>query len=99
MIVQEKSRGWFEEDDVFQARIQASHAAWVTQSKLGKKVVKKATPTAAAAPSKTNAWMTSTTARPRGGPVKSSATQNKTTSGKGAGGGVFAAMMMDSDSE
>ena len=54
--------------------------------------------TAPSAPSKTSAWVTTSTARPKSGPAKSATAQKNKTGGKGSGG-VFAAMMMDSDSD
>lgn len=96
-VEQEKSRGWYEEEDVFQARIAASRVAWEAHEKSTKKVTKK--PTGAAAPSssrKTNAWNTTTVSKPRAAPVSNATTKSKT---KASGGGVFAAMMMDSDSD
>jgi len=95
---EEKSRGWFEEDDIFQSRIDACNAAWASQSKSSKKGPKKAAPTSGAGSSKTSAWVTASTARPKSAVAKNTASQNKKTGGKGASG-VFAAMMMDSDSD
>lgn len=96
-VGQEKSRGWYEEDDIFQARITASRAAWEAQDKSAKKVTKKPAVAAATSSSrKPNAWNTTSVSKPRAAPVSNSTTKSKP---KANGGGVFAAMMMDSDSD
>ena len=96
-VEQEKSRGWYEEDDVFQVRITACRAAWVAQDKSKKNVAKKPTVTAGSSSSRQpNAWNTTSVAKPRAAPVSNSATKSKP---KANSGGVFAAMMMDSDSD
>lgn len=95
--LEEKSRGWYEEDDIFQARITASRAAWEAQDKSAKKVTKKPAVAAATSSSrKPNAWNTTSVSKPRAAPVSNSTTKSKP---KANGGGVFAAMMMDSDSD
>jgi sRNA-binding protein len=83
------SRGWFEDDAAFKARVQASKAAWMARMKAQSKKKK---PAAASAGS---AWANA--------PVRQKATTGtaKKTSAKpkASGGGVFAQMMMDSDSD
>lgn len=90
--LEQNSRGWFEDDDAFQARIDASRAAAAKLKAPAKKAVGKPAGTKSSAgaykvvmpgAAKTGAW-----GKP---PVK------KSTASKG--GGVFAAMMADSDSD
>jgi hypothetical protein len=83
--LEEACRGWFEEDDAFAARVQAT-----------RNVVPK--------PKKTVAKTTSSSAMPNWvTPSRATTTKPKTNikpkKSTQSGGGVFAAMMMDSDSE
>lgn len=96
--LEEKSRGWYEDDDIFQARITASRAAWEARDKTTKKVTKKPTVTTGSSSStrNANAWNTTSVSKPRAATVSNSTTKTKS---KSNGGGVFAAMMMDSDSD
>lgn len=91
--LEQKSRGWFEEDDAFEARVEASDAAWRAQSKSKKSTGKKTSGSGGG-----GGWATTTKARPKA----SMGMAKKTTAAKknnNRGGGVFGAMMMDSDSD
>jgi len=90
--LEEKSRDWFEEDDAFQARVDASRAA---AAKI--KPAKKATVNSTGTKSTQGAskWVTPGVAK--GGVWGKPATTKKSANAKG--GGVFAAMMADSDSD
>lgn len=101
LILEEKSRGWFEGEEEFQNRVEASRAATKARNAKRKVVKKKAAPTSGG-----RGWANA-------GPKKSSGITNfitpassnrssvarKPAAKKGGGGGVFAAMMMDSDSD
>jgi hypothetical protein len=91
--LQAKSRGWFEDEESFVARIEASDAAWRAQNKT-KKTAKKP---AATSSSSSSAWNTAAKARPRATQAKKTTTARKPTGDRG--GGMFAAMMGDSDSD
>jgi hypothetical protein len=89
----EASRGWFEDDDVFKARLAASRSNFAEKQKSTSKKTPssgsgyKATPVSAK-------WVTP------GTQPKKSAWGKPATKKKPAGGGsVFAAMMADSDSD
>lgn len=97
--LERKSRGWFESDEEFEIRLKAARK---TSSKKSTTKPKAPSSTSnfslpkpnASAPTK---WITpssSNNRRPTGGKL-ATASQN----GKPRGGGVFAAMMMDSDSD
>ena len=87
--LEEASRGWFEDDDAFAARVlEAKRAFQATQSKKTKKTAGKfVTPSA-------NKFVTPGSMKK--GAWGGAATKKKP---KPKGGGVFAAMMMDSDSD
>lgn len=91
--LEEASRGWFEEDDAFADRIKASRAA---RAKDKKKVTKKSggnLGTGSGYKTKpTSSWVTP-------GASKKKATSKPAKNKASGGGGVFAAMMMDSDSD
>jgi len=98
------SRGWFEEDDVFESRLQASRDAFLSTIKKSKannakKNYAKATSSSSAATTNTKKWVV---------PGASSASSANNSWGGNAlfkkkkkqkGGAVFAAMMMDSDDD
>jgi len=88
----EASRGWFEEDSAFQNRVKASEAAWHRKNKQAV-VAKKKKPAVAAAP--VSSWSTPATRTKAAGGAKTTAAKSKPAKG----GSVFAAMMMDSDSD
>jgi hypothetical protein len=93
--LEEKSRGWFEEDDAFATRVQACQAVWNARRKQAKKTggAKKA---ASSSNTTTNSsWVTTSISR---GPTSAKASTKSTGKKKGSGG-VFAAMMMDDDSD
>ena len=93
---QKNSQGWFEDDESFALRREASNEAWSTKHKQkGKKAVKKPSSSSSA---RTNAWVTATSVRPAKVKSKASNSASKKTKNKGVGG-VFAAMMLDSDSD
>ena len=94
LILEEKSRGWFEEDEDFQLRVDASRAKAVTAAK---KTVKKSTAGSSGGGSRTGGvkkpitnWVVPNAGKKRTTkkPAKKTATTN-----------AFAAMMMDSDSD
>ena len=97
------SRGWFEADDRFKARVDACSAAWAAQH-MNKKKVATQKPTSSATPATSrgkNAWVTTSSIRPQGASMSTMSgggVSKKKSSSKG-GGGVFAAMMLDSDSD
>ena len=96
--LEEASRGWFEDDDAFAARVlEAKRAFQATQSKKTKK-------TAGGAPAKKTAGKFVTPSANKfvtPGSMKKGAWGGAATKKKPKpkGGGVFAAMMMDSDSD
>jgi len=89
---QTSSRGWFETDEAFEARVKASESAWNARRKQAKKKTSKPSTGAAPArqPSAANKWVTPSAAKPKVAPKAAKPSR---------GGGVFAAMMMDSDSD
>ncbi len=90
LILEERSRGWFEEDEEFQIRVNASRAKVVTTVK---KVVKKSSGNGMTGGMKkpiTN-WVV-----PGAGKKK---VTKKATAKKSSATNAFAAMMMDSDSD
>jgi hypothetical protein len=94
--LEQSSRGWFECDSAFATRIQASQTAWqLAQRKLAAAAKKKATKTtssaAAALPASTK-WVVP-------GAKKTGAWAKPVAKSKPTGGGLFAAMMNDSDSD
>lgn len=92
--LERKSRGWFEEDDAFATRVQACQAVWNARRKQATKKTggaKKAAPSSNTASS----WVTSSISR---GPTAKAAS-TKSAGKKKASGSVFAAMMMDGDSD
>ncbi|KAL3798505.1 hypothetical protein ACHAWO_002604 [Cyclotella atomus] len=96
--LEEASRGWFEDDDTFQVRLDASRSKKVTgsgPSKSSSGAGKKPGTGSRSAGGSTN-WVT-----PGGLAAKQAALGKKTAvkSKPKSGGGVFAAMMMDSDSD
>ena len=100
--LEEASRGWFEDDDDFQVRLEASRKKRATASKSASKVASGGKGKKAGTGSRTmksnTAWLT-----PGGVASKQNALGKKTVAAKKpkqkGGGGVFAAMMMDSDSD
>jgi hypothetical protein len=92
--LEEKSRGWFEEDDAFATRVEACQAVWNARRKQTKKTggAKKAAPSSSS--SNATSWVTTSISR---GPAAKAST-NSTGKKKGKAG-VFAAMMIDSDSD
>jgi hypothetical protein len=91
--LQQQSRGWFESDEIFQARVQQSLSSWNNQKKNAKKATKPAStskPTSMSLPT-TAKWVTPAS---RGKPAPIKQANKPSTSG-----GLFAAMMNDSDSD
>jgi len=90
---EQKSRGWFESDEAFAARVEANRKSSASAAK--QKTVKKKTTTSSNSnivfKKSTTAWVTPGMAKKKKAPVKTKKT--------GGSGGVFAAMMMDSDSD
>jgi hypothetical protein len=97
-VLEQDSRGWFEEDDAFDVRLQASRrlataAAAKNNSKKNTKSSTGASSSKSSLPSSAK-WVTpggTATAKAK----KAAASKPKAT----RGGGVFGAMMMDSDSD
>jgi hypothetical protein len=101
-VLEQDSRGWFEEDDVFDARLQASRrAASAAAAAKSKKNTKSGSGGGAggASSSKSNLPSSAKWVTPGGTAAakakKAAAAKPKAT----RGGGVFGAMMMDSDSD
>lgn len=92
------SRGWFEDDDSFQERVERCRAVGNMQSKNKKAAGAKST-NVRAPPKSSNPWMSSSTAKPRTGSSKVTASASTTKSKPGGAGGVFAAMMLDDSDE
>lgn len=94
--LEESSRGWFEDDTAFSARVALTHQAFTTKQKSQKKAPTKSAPAGAGSGFK---------------PTTKFVTPGMKSTGNGAWGtkatpkekksrlGVFAAMMMDSDSD
>lgn len=94
--LEEASRGWFEDDEAFAIRVEASRAA--ARAREAKRVVKKP------AGSSTGAWGTGAKTKPgttwvTPGAAKKKVAAKPSAKSRSGGGGVFAAMMMDSDSD
>ena len=86
MDAQVASRGWFEEDQAFEARVELSKAAWMAKMKQQTKKKKPASSAAAG-----SAWSTPASRN------KTTAGSKSSSKSKAKGSGsVFAAMMMDS---
>jgi len=92
--LEEASRGWFESDEAFEARVEASRASWEANNK--KTAKKKPSGGASAGKSAlpaTTKWVTPGASK--GGAWSKPAAKKKQT----GSGGLFAAMMNDSDSD
>lgn len=89
------SRGWFETDEDFEARLEASRTA-TKPAAAPKKAAKPAVSSG-----KTTSWVTpgSSAWGTKKGTGSRPSTAKSKASKSGGGGGVFAAMMMDSDSD
>lgn len=94
---QEKSRGWFEDDDAFRSRVDASAAEWAAKNKNSKKNPTTKSTKSSTSSLRTTAWVTSGSTKPRGTASKGNSVGKKKSVGRG--GGVFSAMMLDSDSD
>lgn len=88
--LEEASRGWFEEDESFQSRARASDMAWMAKIKRAAKT-KKGSKTGGSKP--VSSWSTPGMSKKPAGTKKAAAKP------KAKGSSVFAAMMMDSDSD
>ena len=91
--MQEASRGWFETDETFEARVEASTAEWKAKCKKApqKKPAGGSGTGKSALPSTTD-WVTP-------GVRKGGAWAKPAETKKSASVGLFAAMMNDSDSD
>ncbi|CAB9517533.1 expressed unknown protein [Seminavis robusta] len=89
MQLETASQGWFEDEEDFQKRLQASERAWMAKLKQANSKKKKP------ASSTASAWSTAPTRQKASGGTKKAAKPKP----KAKGGNVFAAMMMDSDSD
>jgi hypothetical protein len=99
-VLEQDSRGWFEEDDAFDARLQASRrAASAAAAAKSKKNTKSGSGGGGGSSSKSNLPSAAKWVTPGGTAAakakKAAAAKPKAT----RGGGVFGAMMMDSDSD
>ena len=100
--LEQSSQGWFEEDDIFQQRVEACREKYAKVGggkKAGAGGGKRVTATSASlnkirAPSTNNKWVV-----PGAGGGWNSKTGTKDKKKKSKGGAVFTAMMMDSDSD
>ena len=88
--LEQSSRSWFESDEAFAARIKASQLAWQNQRKATAK--KKPAAAKSSAMPTTSKWVVP-------GAKKSAALSKPTKKSTPTGGGLFAAMMNDSDSD
>jgi len=88
------SRGWFEEDEEFMARIEASRSIWVANNKK-KKSTKSAAKSSGYKVATSTSWATPTSRKKPTG--RGAATKKKSSNNRG--GGIFGAMMMASDSD
>jgi hypothetical protein len=95
-VLEQDSRGWFEEDGAFDARLQASRRA-ATAAAAKKNSSKKTTKSASTAASSKSSLPSSAKWVTPGGSKKTTAAASKPKATRG--GGVFGAMMMDSDSD
>jgi hypothetical protein len=95
-ILEEESRGWFEDDDAFQSRVSASRATFATTHKVkGKKAAPSyAGVTRTVAPSK---WVLPGDLKKAA--LASAGALKKKKKNKSKGGDVFSAMMMDDSSD
>lgn len=96
---QEASRGWFEDDEAFEARVAASQAAFAAKAKTksSKKSSSGGTGYKAVTTSSANKWVLPGAQNKMGAWGSKTTTTKKKTSARG--GNVFAAMMDDSDSD
>mmetsp|Transcript_3915 Transcript_3915/g.5137 ORF Transcript_3915/g.5137 Transcript_3915/m.5137 type:complete len:433 (+) Transcript_3915:99-1397(+) len=90
--LEEESRGWFESDEAFEARLRSSKASFKPPAKK-KAASKSAGGGGNSANSSKTSWSTP------GSRKTTSSSNSKKNSTKGNAGSVFAAMMMDSDSD
>mmetsp|Transcript_15141 Transcript_15141/g.42092 ORF Transcript_15141/g.42092 Transcript_15141/m.42092 type:complete len:439 (+) Transcript_15141:164-1480(+) len=88
------SRGWFEDDASFELRVKKSRASGKQASKASSK---KSSSGSSTKKNTTNAWITSSSTARR--PAAKSYGKVGVAKKKPSGGGVFAAMMYDSDSD
>ncbi|KAL7563179.1 hypothetical protein ACA910_014455 [Epithemia clementina (nom. ined.)] len=93
-VLELASRGGFESDEAFQARVDASRAAFAKQQAAAKP--KKATTLSSASAASKSTGVAWASATPANRTKKPAAAASKA---KPKGGGVFAAMMNDSDSD
>lgn len=90
------SRGWFEDDESFSNRLDLCNENW---SKRKKETSKRSGGKSPAINASANAWMTSSSSKPKPNARSAVNTAKKGKGGTGNAGGVFAAMMLDSDSD
>lgn len=94
--LEEASRGWFEDDQAFGARVAASRAAAAAKAKQKSSKKSSAAGAGYKAPS-ANKWVLPGAQQKKGTGAWGKPVAKKKTSNRG--GSVFAAMMMDSDSD
>ena len=95
--LEESSREWFEDDETFSARVALTHQAFAAkQAVQKKKLTKAATPGTTAGFKPTTKFITPGMKSTGGGGAWGTKPAAKT---KKSPSGVFAAMMMDSDSD
>jgi hypothetical protein len=90
--LEEASRGWFEDDDAFESRVEASRKATAATSTAGKKAKVATIGSDTKVKVSANKWITP--GESKGWP-KSGAKRK----GRVSGGGVFSAMVVDSDND
>lgn len=104
--LEQDSRGWFEDDDAFQDRVERCRALGKVQAKTAKKAVGPASTNTSggnrASGGGSNPWTSTSTIKPRTSKASTTTTTTSTTATKkkaSGTGGVFAAMMLDDSDE
>ena len=101
-ILEEDSRGWFEDEDAFQARVAASRAVFAATHKPKAKKIASSPYSTNSSAAKTavaaNKWVLPGDSKNKGVGAIGTGTSNK-KKGKSKGGAVFSAMMIDDDDD
>jgi hypothetical protein len=100
--LEQDSRGWFEDDDSIQDRIERCRALGKAQAKTAAK--KTAAGTTATNSSRSsgggsNAWTSTSTIKPKPGKTSTTSAASTTKKKSSGTGGIFAAMMLDDSDE
>eukprot|EP00980_Cylindrotheca_fusiformis_P006547 scaffold1384_cov116-Cylindrotheca_fusiformis.AAC.25 len=93
-----KSRGWFEDDESFSQRLEMCNRAWSATKKQTSKGGKKTSASTSSLSSSRNPWVTNKPTTSKLG-SKTLGSGPKKSKGSNGNGGVFSAMMLDSDSD